>query len=330
MQPTEQIRYLAKTPGDMSFREKIQAPLTAEGIRILQLNVGYRCNLACKHCHVEAGPHRRESMNRDVMERCVRILEQYPVETVDITGGAPEMNPWLPWFIQAVSRLRRRVMVRSNLAVLRAEAYRHFPALYREHGVEIVASLPDLRADRVDRQRGRSVFEQVIAAMRDLNALGYGRPGSGLKLDLVYNPVGAYLPGAQQAIEHEYRQRLAARHGVTFNTLFCLTNCPVGRFLEFLIRSENYDDYMAGLISTFNHQALPHVMCRSTLSVGWDGRLYDCDFNQMLRLTVDHGAPDHIRFFDFERLRSRQIVVHNHCFACTAGAGSSCQGALDE
>ncbi len=330
MQPAEQLRHLEKTPGGVSFREKIQAPLFAEAIRILQLNVGYRCNLACRHCHVGAGPYRRELMDRDVFERCLRILERYPVETVDITGGAPEMNPRLPWFIKAVARLKRRVMVRSNLVILREAAYRHFAPLYREHGVEIVASLPDLRADRVDRQRGPAVFERVIAAMRDLNDIGYGRPDSGLKLDLVYNPVGAYLPGTQQAIEHEYRQRLSAQHGVTFNTLFSLTNCPVGRYLEFLIRSENYDDYMASLISTFNRQALPRVMCRSTLSVGWNGRLYDCDFNQMLKLPVDHGAPNHIRAFDFERLRSRQIVIHNHCFSCTAGAGSSCQGALDE
>ena len=329
MEPTKQLDHLSHVPGDISFGEKIKDPLFAEEINILQLNVGRKCNLMCKHCHVEAGPHRHELMDRPVFEKCLDILTKHPIETIDITGGAPEMNPHLDWFIGEVAKLDRRLLVRSNLLIMLDEQYRHFLDVYTDNRVEVVTSLPDYQLDRTNRQRGEGVFEGVIEVMQDLNHRGYGQPGSGLILDLVYNPVGAYLPGSQEALAHEYKKRLFNEFGVVFNQLFCLTNCPVGRYLEYLIRSENYDDYMTELINAFNWSAVGSVMCRTTLSVAWDGRLYDCDFNQMLAMPVNHGAPAHIDVFNFDQLKSRQIVIANHCYACTAGAGSSCQGTLE-
>ena len=330
MEPTEQLRHLAHVPGDISFHNKLKNPLLAEDIQIFQLNVGRRCNLTCKHCHVSAGPHRSEMMDRAVFEKCLQVLADHPIGTIDITGGAPEMNPHLPWFITEAAKLDRRLLVRSNLLVLLEAPYRHLVDLYAENRVEVVTSLPHYNAQRTDRQRGEGVFVKVVRVMRVLNAKGYGRPGSGLILDLVSNPVGAYLPGAQAQLAHEYRKRLIDEHGVVFNNLFVLTNSPVGRYLEYLIRSDNYEDYMTELINAFNWSAVESVMCRNTLSVGWDGKLYDCDFNQMLALPVDHGAPAHIDIFDFDLLKTRRIVIANHCYACTAGAGSSCQGALED
>ena len=330
MDPAKQCAYLARVPGDVSFEKRLQKPLYADNIQILQLNVGRRCNLACKHCHVEAGPHRREMMGRPVFEKTLDILSQFSIDTIDITGGAPEMNLHLQWFIEAAAKLERRLMVRSNLSILLDPKYRHFIDVYADNRVEVVTSLPDYQSQRTDRQRGRGVFDSIVKAMQILNRKGYGQPGSNLILNLVYNPVGAYLPGSQEALTHEYKQRLADNHGIVFNQLYCLSNCPVGRYLEYLIRSENYEDYMTELINAFNWSALEGVMCRNTLSVAWDGGLYDCDFNQMLALPVNHGAPAHIDIFDFEKLSQRQIVTANHCYACTAGAGSSCQGALDE
>lgn len=329
MDPIEQRRRLAQIPGDVSFGEKITEPIFAEGIQILQMNVGRRCNLACKHCHVEAGPNRQELMDRAIFEKCLQILKDYPIGTIDITGGAPEMNPHLPWFISEAAKLGRRMLVRSNLLILLDDEFHSFIDLYARHKVEVVTSLPDYLGQRTDRQRGAKVFDRVISAMKQLNAIGYGKEGSGLVLDLVYNPTGAYLPGSQDALALEYKAHLAKVHGVVFNQLFSLTNCPVGRYLEYLVASENYEDYMTELINAFNLSAVAGVMCRTTLSVSWDGGLYDCDFNQMLAMPVNHGAPEHINIFDFEQLKNRQIVIANHCYACTAGAGSSCQGAID-
>ena len=329
MTPSEQRSQLERLPGSVPFGQHLAGPLTASGIDILQLNVGKRCNLACRHCHVQAAPGRSEIMPAAVFDQCLGILQDHPIGTVDITGGAPEMNPHMEGFIRAASRLGRRLLVRSNLAILLERDYQHFIDVYTDHGVEVVASLPDYRSTRVDRQRGAGVFERVMAVMARLNERGYGNPDSDLVLDLVTNPVGAYLPGPQDALESEYRTRLAREHGVRFNTLFCMTNCPVGRYLDYLVRSDNFEDYMTTLVSTFNGGAVEHLMCRTTLSVAWDGRLFDCDFNQMLDLTVDHGAPNHINRFDYRQLATRQIVVRNHCFSCTAGAGSSCQGALE-
>lgn len=329
MNPAEQKKILGQTPGSIQFGDKISKPLNADCVDILQLNIGKRCNLSCKHCHVEAGPDRRELMRRDIMEKCLAVVTEYPIQTIDITGGSPEMNPELPWFLEQIAALNRRLMVRSNLLILLGSDYARFMDIYEKNHVELVSSLPAYTAVQTDRQRGPDTFSRVIRAMRLLNEKGYGHPGSGLILNLVHNPVGAYLPGSQKSLEAEYRDRLSRDYGVVFNSLFTLINCPVGRYLEYLVRSENYNDYMRTLIKAFNRNAVDHVMCRTTVSVGWDGTLYDCDFNQMLEMPVDHGAPDHVSRFDMEQLVGRRIVVGNHCFSCTAGAGSSCQGALD-
>jgi radical SAM/Cys-rich protein len=329
MKIEEQIKVLADLPRGVHFQEKLINPLKASSVDILQINVGKKCNLSCRHCHVEAGPERTELMSKETMETCLGILADNPIGTVDITGGSPEMNPELPWFLEAVSALGRRIMVRSNLAILTEEKYAHFNEIYVKYGIEVVSSMPAYDINKFERQRGEKTFDRVIEAIRELNQMGYGRPGSGLILNLVHNPVGAYLPGSQSALEYDYRNRLSGDYGVYFNSLYCLTNCPVGRYLEFLVRTNNYNDYMRALISAFNLSAVDSVMCRTTLSVGWDGSLYDCDFNQMLNLPVNHGAPDHIDNFDLKRLDNRQVMVGNHCFSCTAGAGSSCQGALE-
>ena len=304
-------------------------PLRAAGIDILQMNITRQCNLACKHCHVQAGPQRTEMMSRETMMHCIEAAGRKEISTIDITGGAPEMHPDLKWLIGELFALKKRVIVRSNLLVMLEPAYRHFMDVFAANKVELVGSLPDYHAERADRQRGDGTFASVIQAIRALNEKSFGVPDSGLYLHLVHNPVGAYLPGPQCALEAEYRRVLHDVHGLQFNTLFCLVNSPIGRYRDYLKRSGNLSDYMRTLQCAFNPQTVNGVMCKKTLSVGWDGSLYDCDFNQMLNLTVNSGAPKHIKDFDFEQLAGREIVVRSHCFACTAGAGSSCQGALE-
>jgi radical SAM/Cys-rich protein len=309
-----------------SFTEKVTDPLMAEAIGIFQINVGYRCNLACRHCHVNAGPLRPEMMSKAVMEQCLRIVATHAIPTIDITGGSPEMHPLIAWFLEECATLKRRVLVRTNGVILLEKAYESFIDLYAGNQVEVVVSLPHLDPHVTDRQRGEGVFPKLIEAIRRLNARGYGQAGSRLVLNLVHNPGGAYLPGSQTALEALYRQTLQNKHGLTFNHLFCITNMPIGRYLDYLGKTDNYEDYMATLVNAFNPAALKNVMCKTTLSVAWDGRLYDCDFNQMLGLPIDHGAPDHISAFNFDELAHRRIVTGNHCYGCTAGAGSSCQG----
>lgn len=331
METSEQLRILNWTGDNPSFAGKIREikmyPLCAKGIDVLQINTGWRCNLSCRHCHVDAGPSRTEVMSRPVLDKCLEILDAFPISTIDITGGAPEMNPHLEWFIREAARLNRRLIVRSNLTILLQASYRHFMDIFAKNKIEIVTSLPDYLETKSDRQRGAGVFGQVIEALRELNTLGYGMKDSGLCIDIVHNPVGAYLPGLQAALEHEYRERLYTEQGVQFNQLFCLTNLPVGRYLEYLIESENFEDYLSALCHSFNPAAVKNVMCLTTLSVGWDGSLYDCDFNQMLGLTVNHGAPKNIMNFNMDKLKNREIVINNHCYGCVAGCGSSCQGA---
>lgn len=322
----QQREILGKTPCGESFARAIREPLVASGVEVFQLNLGNRCNLACRHCHVEAGPAGTAVMTRQVLERCLGILRESAIPVIDITGGAPEMHPDFRWFLRECASLGRRLLVRSNSAILLEAPYRDLVDLYAGLGIEVVTSLPSPDEEKTDRQRGAGVFGKVVAAMRLLNERGYGREGSGLTLDLVHNPTGAYPPGCQQSLERLYRQTLGARHGVSFTRLYCITNLPIGRYLSYLLRTENYEDYMGALVRAYNAAALAHVMCRTLVSVGWDGTLYDCDFNQMLRLPVNHGAPDNIVNFDRERLARRQIVVGNHCYGCTAGAGSSCQG----
>jgi radical SAM/Cys-rich protein len=310
------------------FVERIAERLVADGVSILQVNTGYRCNIRCRHCHVNGGPERTESMSRQTMKRCLDVLDAHAIETVDITGGSPELHPHLRWFIEGCAGARRRVLVRTNGLLLVDDAYGHLIDFYVDHSVEIVLSLPSVDGRTADRQRGEGVFTKAIEAMGRLNERGYGRIGSGLILDLVHNPAGAYLPGSQASLEALYRETLLRKYGVSFNRLYCITNMPVGRYLDYLKDSDNYGDYMNALLTSFNQASLAAVMCRSTVSVGWDGRLYDCDFNQMLGLPIDHGAPDRIEDFELDRLKSRQIVVGNHCYGCTAGAGSSCRGQI--
>ena len=331
MNTNEQLRILGGSAGYISFKERIERSskthLTAVKINILQINVGKRCNLSCRHCHVDAGPERTEMMSRGILNACLEIARQKEISTIDITGGSPEMNPYFEWFLCEAGKLGKRIIVRSNLVILLDDAYAGFIDLYTKNRVEVVTSLPDYHDDKTDRQRGSGAFSRIIHAMKLLNQKDYGREGSRLVLNIMHNPVGAYLPGAQKALETEYKKRLFNEHGVVFNRLFCITNMPVGRYLEYLLTSGNFEDYMADLCGAYNPQAAENVMCRSTISVGWDGRLYDCDFNQMLGLRVNHGMPDTIMDFNIEKLRSREIVIGNHCYGCAAGTGSSCQGA---
>ncbi len=316
----------------LSFSNKLEQfglfPLTARDVSILQINVGRKCNLACKHCHLKAGPSRTEIMPREVLESCLTVARDPAITIIDITGGAPEMNPDLEWFISEVATLGKRLIVRSNLVILLDDAYTKFIEIYSRNKVEIVGSLPDLHQERNDRQRGAGVFAHEIRALRLLNEHGYGQSTSGLILDLVHNPVGAFLPGSQKALEHEYKNKLQTDYGIQFNNLYCLTNNPTGRYVDYLKSTDNYEEYMEALVNAFNPCAANEVMCRSTISVGWDGTLYDCDFNQALELSINHGTPNTIVHFNALELCNREIVIADHCYACTAGAGSSCQGAL--
>lgn len=330
MDPREQKYILRKIPGEKGFNELINDSLHADGIDILQINLGNKCNLTCKHCHVAASPDNNEIMPGKYLEKCLEIIKKYPIETIDLTGGSPEMHPELTWFIEKVSQFNRRLLVRTNLVILLQDEYSHFIDLFAKNNVELVASLPGYNKEVVDRLRGAGVFEKSIQVLKKLNKIGYGVEDSELVLDLVYNPAGSYLPGSQKALEAELKNHLRNKYNIKFNNLFSLTNCPVGRFLEYLVKSDNYKDYMHELVSAFNKNALQNVMCRNTLSVGWDGKLYDCDFNQMLKMPINHGAPNHLEQFDYRALKNRQIVIGNHCLSCTAGAGSSCQGAIDE
>jgi radical SAM/Cys-rich protein len=303
------------------------APLRAAAISILQINLGKRCNQACRHCHVDAGPDRREVMPPQVVDACLSFLDASDIPTLDITGGAPEMHPSFRDIVRRARAAGRHVMDRCNLTITQLPNYSDLPAFLADYRVEVIASLPSFAARLTDTQRGSGVFEASIAALRRFNELGYGIDGSGLLLHLVTNPVGAFLPGSQTALEVDWKRELHRRHGVTFNRLYTITNMPISRFLQFLIDSGNLQGYMDRLAGAFNPAAVDGLMCRNTLSVGWDGQLYDCDFNQMLELGTADEAPRTIFDATPAALAGRRIVVGPHCFGCTAGAGSSCGGA---
>jgi len=328
----EQLNRLTVPKTCLPFEEKLAAaglhPLHATGITVFQINVGKFCNQSCRHCHVDAGPERTEQMTRETAELCIGALAQTDIPAVDITGGAPELNPNFRWLVERARALGRHVMDRCNLTVLLLKPQAGLAEFLANNSVEVVASLPYFQASQTDAQRGEGVFEKSIQAMQMLNRLGYGVEGSGLVLNLVHNPVGAFLPAKQDAAEAQFRRELMRRHGVAFNKLYTITNMPISRFLEFLIQSGNYEGYMERLANAFNPAAAAGVMCRFTLSVGWEGTLYDCDFNQMLDLPLGNGAPGHIRDFDLAKLDTRRIVTANHCYGCTAGTGSSCGGAV--
>ena len=336
---TEQLDILEHGDGvnayrSVPFQQKMEAiglyPLQPIGIVIFQVNVGKMCNQVCKHCHVDAGPDRKEIMTRETMLQCLNAIAKNPsIHTVDLTGGAPEMNPLFRWFVEEISKLGKKIIVRCNLTIILAnKKYYDLPAFFKLHRVEVVSSLPSFTADRTNRQRGDGVFEDSVLALQMLNAVGYGQEGTGLVLDLVYNPAGAFLPPNQDMLQKEYQKELFERHGIVFNQLFAITNMPISRYLVYLLNSGNYEKYMEKLLDAFNPAAAAGVMCRNTISIGWDGYLYDCDFNQMLELKVEPKSTQHVRSFDIEKLSNRSIVLNQHCFGCTAGAGSSCGGSV--
>ncbi len=296
--------------------------------RVLQVNLGKRCNQACHHCHVDAGPDRTEVMPDDIIEATLTVLERSAIPTVDITGGAPELHPRFRDIVLRAKAMGRHVMDRCNLTITTLPNYAGLPEFLAGHGVEIVASLPSYAAAQTDRQRGEGVFESSLAALKRLNALGYGREGSGLVLNLVTNPVGAFLPANQAALERDWKRELKRRYDIDFNRLFTITNMPISRYLEWLEHSGNLTAYMAKLVQAFNPATVEGLMCRDTISVGWDGRLFDCDFNQMLDMPVDaHGPRTITDLLNAKTLLSLPVVTGPHCFGCTAGAGSSCGGA---
>jgi len=302
------------------------APLRATAISVLQLNVGKRCNQACRHCHVDAGPDRTEVMRDAVIDAALEFLERSDIPTIDITGGAPELHPRFREIVTRARAAGRHVMDRCNLTITQLPNYSDLPEFLAGHGVEVVASLPSFAARQTDAQRGAGVFDDSIAALRHFNTLGYGVDGSGLLLNLVTNPVGAFLPGPQHALEADWKRELGRRYGIVFNRLYTITNMPISRYLEFLLHSGNLQGYMDRLVTAFNPAAVDGLMCRYTLSVGWDGRLYDCDFNQMIDLTTSADAPQTIFDATTHALAARRIVIGPHCFGCTAGGGSSCGG----
>ena len=298
---------------------------THETLEFLQVNVGRRCNLSCKHCHVNAGPHRNELMTRETMQQCLDVFVARGFKTIDITGGAPEMNPDFEWFISEASERKIPLMIRSNLVILDEQGYTHLPQRYAEIGATVVASLPHYTRSAMEKQRGETSFDRAIAMLLRLNRLGYGQGGD-LELDLVFNPGGAFLPPDQAALEKEYKQRLARDYGIVFDNLFAVTNNPLGRFGEFLQRSDNLEGYMNRLVGAFNEGTLSTMMCRNQLSVGWDGVLYDCDFNQAAEISCIDGLTIADLAADESISLKREIRFGNHCFACCAGSGSSCGG----
>ena len=316
-----------------SFEQRMETlglnPLRPTGIDVFQVNVGKMCNQVCKHCHVDAGPDRKEIMTKETMQLCLDALKGTTISTVDLTGGAPEMNPNFRWFVEELSAMGMQIIVRCNLTIILANPkFNDLPEFFKKHKINVVSSLPYFTAKRTDAQRGDGVFGQSIKALKMLNEVGYGQEGSNLKLDLVYNPSGAFLPDDQKGLELTFKEKLEKGYGIAFNDLYAITNLPVSRFLDYLINSGKYEEYMEELANAFNPAAAANVMCRNTVSVGWDGYLYDCDFNQMLDLKIGGNAPDHIRDFDAQSLAEREIIINQHCYGCTAGAGSSCGGTL--
>ncbi|MCB0738891.1 MAG: arsenosugar biosynthesis radical SAM protein ArsS [Bacteroidetes bacterium] len=330
----EQVQFLSDSVSETqpAFESKlIQSglfPFKARSIDTLQINVGKMCNQVCKHCHVDAGPDRKEIMTRETMQHCLDAIDKAGIKIVDLTGGAPEMNPDFRWFVEEITKRGAHVMVRCNLTIIVAnKKYFDLPDFFKKHKVEVVSSLPHFSARRTDAQRGEGVFEKSIKALKMLNEVGYGMEGSGLKLNLVYNPTGAFMPADQTGLELEFKRKLKDGWNIEFNSLYAITNIPISRYLEYLVASENYDGYMQKLIDSYNPQAAEGVMCRDMISVGWDGYLYDCDFNQMLEMEVA-TSKTHISEFDAEVLLNREIKVNQHCYGCTAGAGSSCGGTV--
>jgi radical SAM/Cys-rich protein len=312
---------------DRKVQEVSGSTLYASDIKIVQVSVGFRCNNACTHCHLEAGPNRTEMMDWDTMQAVVDIANQTEPELVDITGGSPELNPLLHRFISILRAEGHEVQVRTNLTVTCEPRMEEMIQFYRDTGVKLVASLPCYTKENVDAQRGHGVYDRSIQALRRLNAVGYGS-NPDLKLDLVYNPGGAFLPGDQASLESDYRENLQMKHGIVFNNLRTITNMPIGRFQQTLQTNNEYEQYNRLLRESFNPETLDGLMCRHQIEVAWDGLVYDCDFNLAEYAPVSHGVSARLRDFDVAKLSSRRIVTGDYCFGCTAGHGSSCSGAL--
>jgi radical SAM/Cys-rich protein len=304
--------------------------LRADGVRILQVNLGWRCNQSCKHCHLKAGPARPEVMARDTVDRVIQAVGRWSIPTVDLTGGAPEMNPHFEYLVDRLFELGTHILNRSNLTVLLEPGKEHLGKFLRDRQVELICSLPYYTEEVVDRLRGPGVFQKSLAALRRLNSLGYGREGSPLKLHLAFNPAGAYFPPPQASLREQYARELSRRYDVHFHELYTLLNMPIGRFQEYLQRSQNYDRYMGKLAGSFNPATVEGLMCRRLISVSWEGRLFDCDFHQALNLPLMDDLPQTIGDFDLGALEHRIIRLADHCYGCTAGCGSSCGGTLAE
>ncbi len=322
---------LDRVPLPRSFEGSLASsglyPLRPMRVESLQINVGKRCNQTCRHCHVDAGPDRKEVMPRPVFEACLSFLERHRVPTLDITGGAPELHPDFREIVVRATAAGAHVMHRCNLTAILLPNYADIPELLALHRVEIVASLPYFQERETDAQRGEGVFHESIVALRRLNALGYGTGGA-LRLNLVTNPVGMFLPANQRELEARWKREMQRRFEIVFDSLYTITNMPISRFLDFLEERGRTEEYLTRLVNAYNLAAAAGVMCRNTLSVGWDGTLYDCDFNQMLELPVEAPAPQTIFEATLAALEQRAIAVGPHCFGCTAGAGSSCGGAV--
>lgn len=318
---------LRREGGDVSFAAFAGGALTASRLEIFQVNLGKLCNMTCRHCHVDAGPDRTDAMMSDaVFEATLAAMQRSSAHTVDITGGAPELHPRFRDLVDAAVAAGKHVMDRCNLTILLLPRSAGLIEWFAERGVEVVASLPHYRKLNTDAQRGDGVYERSIEALRRLNAAGYGNGDARRRLTLVSNPAGAFLGASQATLEREWHEALARNHGVRFDRLFVLNNMPISRFLEWLESSGNLQAYLERLVNAFNPAAVAGVMCRNTLSIGWDGKLYDCDFNQMLELELDARAGGDIAHFDETAWLQRRIVTARHCFGCTAGAGSSCGG----
>lgn len=321
--------HVINQPSFTSSLERAGYPgLSPDKLQILQINIGKQCNQSCAHCHVDAGPDRIEAMSKELLSKCLDIIRKESIPTIDITGGAPELNTHFRWFVAECRKLNCHIINRCNLTIIVSNPkYHDLPQFFADQGVHLICSLPHFNKLRTDHQRGDGVFDDSIRAISMLNEVGYGKSGTGLLLDLVHNPSGAFLPGDQSVLEQEFKRQLYRKYKIVFNQLYAITNLPISRFLDFLLESGNYAQYMESLIKAFNPATIHNLMCRNTISVGWDGYLFDCDFNQMLDLKI--ATPlNHINDFDAHTLTSRSIVVNQHCYGCTAGSGSSCGGVL--
>ncbi len=303
----------------LSVRSELLKPF---GIETLQVNIGYRCNLSCKHCHVEAGPRRNEEMDRGTVETLLEVLQQNAIGGLDITGGAPELNPHFRFLVEKARTVVSHVIVRTNLTILSEQGMEDLPEFYANNGVEVTASLPYYIETNVDRMRGNGTFQKSIKVLQKLNSLGYADGFSGRRLNLVYNPPGPLLAPPQKTLEADYRREMKKRFGITFDSLYAFNNMPTGRFRDYLVRTNDLKKYMEKLKNSFNPATLEGLMCRHVVNVRWDGMLSDCDYNQMLGIPVV-GAPQHISSFDYSALNKRKIAVGDHCYCCTAGQGST-------